>query len=163
MQAQKGRILSRWSDAGWGHIVAKDKHNNHFRDELVAAMFEMITQRWHPRPAPQWLTYVPSQRHPQLVADFARRLAEKLQLHLVKSVIKLKTHSAQKLQNNSFYQCKNLDGVFEITTPIPKTSVFLVDDMTDSGWTLTIVAALLRQAGSGLVFPVALATTKGND
>ncbi len=35
--------------------------------------------------------------------------------------------------------------------------VFLVDDMIDSGWTLTVITALLRAAGSGPVFPVALA------
>jgi ATP-dependent DNA helicase RecQ len=41
--------------------------------------------------------------------------------------------------------------------------VLLVDDMVDSRWTITIIAALLRQAGSGPVFPVALATTATND
>lgn len=163
LQAQEGRVLCRWGHAGWGQIVAKDKYNHHFRDELVTAMFEMITQRWCPQPWPQWLTYVPSQRRPQLVAHFAQRLAQKLQLPLIAAVSKEKAHAPQKLQNNSFHQCKNLDGVFKVVTAVPKTSVFLVDDMTDSGWTLTIVAALLRQSGSGHVFPVALATTKGSD
>ncbi|HYH45640.1 MAG TPA: phosphoribosyltransferase, partial [Thermoanaerobaculia bacterium] len=36
--------------------------------------------------------------------------------------------------------------------------VLLVDDVVDSRWTMTIAAALLRQAGSGPVWPVALAT-----
>jgi ATP-dependent DNA helicase RecQ len=36
-----------------------------------------------------------------------------------------------------------------------------VDDVTDSGWTLSVVAALLRQAGSGAVFPLALASASG--
>ena len=35
LRAETGRILSRWGDAGWGRIVAEDKHHNHFRDELV--------------------------------------------------------------------------------------------------------------------------------
>jgi len=35
----------------------------------------------------------------------------------------------------------------------------LVDDVFDSGWTLTLAVALLRQAGSGPVYPYALATT----
>jgi ATP-dependent DNA helicase RecQ len=41
--------------------------------------------------------------------------------------------------------------------------VYLVDDMVDSGWTFTVCAALLRQAGSGPVFPVALAQTSKTD
>jgi ATP-dependent DNA helicase RecQ len=34
--------------------------------------------------------------------------------------------------------------------------VILVDDMTDSGWTLTVVARLLRNAGAAAVYPLAL-------
>jgi len=46
---------------------------------------------------------------------------------------------------------------------VPSGPVLLVDDVVDSGWTLTVVAALLRQAGSGPVWPVALATTSVGD
>jgi len=35
--------------------------------------------------------------------------------------------------------------------------VLLVDDMVDSRRTFTVIAALLRAAGSGPVFPLALA------
>ena len=38
--------------------------------------------------------------------------------------------------------------------------VLLVDDMVDSGWTLTVAAYLLKTHGSGPVFPLALASTK---
>jgi ATP-dependent DNA helicase RecQ len=34
--------------------------------------------------------------------------------------------------------------------------VLLVDDYTDTGWTLTVVARLLRQAGAGSVYPLVL-------
>jgi ATP-dependent DNA helicase RecQ len=37
--------------------------------------------------------------------------------------------------------------------------VLLVDDIVDSRWTMTVVAALLRQAGCGPVYPLALADT----
>jgi ATP-dependent DNA helicase RecQ len=39
----------------------------------------------------------------------------------------------------------------------------VVDDVIDSGWTVTVLAALLRRAGSGPVFPVALASTTSCD
>ena len=39
----------------------------------------------------------------------------------------------------------------------PKGPCLLVDDMVDSRWTFTVAAAVLRQAGCGAVFPLALA------
>lgn len=163
LQAQEGRILSSWGDAGWGSMIVEDKRNGRFRDELVGAVFEMIMQRWQPQPFPKWLTYVPSLRHPDLVANFAERLAKKLQLPLYPVVHVVKEHPPQKLQQNSHYQCKNLDNIFEIIQPVQNTPVFLIDDIVDSRWTMTVVAALLRQAGSGDVFPVALASTTSQD
>jgi ATP-dependent DNA helicase RecQ len=41
--------------------------------------------------------------------------------------------------------------------------VLLVDDIVDSGWTLTVIAALLQQAGSSVVYPVALASSSVKD
>jgi ATP-dependent DNA helicase RecQ len=40
---------------------------------------------------------------------------------------------------------------------LPPVPVLLVDDMVDSGWTLTLAAVLLQHQGSGPVFPFALA------
>jgi ATP-dependent DNA helicase RecQ len=159
MQAETGRVLARWSDAGWGRWVAEDKRTGHFRDELVEAMAEMIQRRWRPQPTPAWVTCIPSRNHPTLVPDFARRLAARLRLPFVPAIAKQRDNQPQKSQQNRYHQCRNLDGVFAIDAPIPNGPVLLVDDMVDSTWTLTVVAALLRQAGSGPVWPVALATT----
>jgi ATP-dependent DNA helicase RecQ len=41
--------------------------------------------------------------------------------------------------------------------------VLLIDDMVDSKWTFTVVAALLRRAGSGPVYPFALADSSSED
>lgn len=163
LRAETGRILSRWGDAGWGRIVAEDKHNNHFRDDLVTAVTQMIRERWQPEPAPTWVTCVPSRNHPELVPDFARRLAASLNLPFVEAVTKERDNRPQKLQQNRYHQCRNLDGVFAITPEIPNGPVLLVDDMVDSAWTMTVIAALLRRAGSGPVWPVALASTSTGD
>ena len=40
---------------------------------------------------------------------------------------------------------------------LPGRSVLLVDDRTDSGWTLTVGAHLLREAGAAAVLPLVLA------
>ena len=163
LRAQPGRELSRWGDAGWGQMVADNKHNNHFSDELVEATVELIQERWQPEDFPTWVCCVPSLNHTELVPNFAQRLAGRLGLPFVDAVGKVRANAPQKEQQNHFHQCRNLDGVFNIEEPVPDGSVFLVDDIVDSGWTLTVLAALLQQAGSGKVYPVALASTSVSD
>ena len=163
LQAELGKVLSIWGDAGWGQIVAGGKHHGHFNDDLVDAMYEMITQRWKPEPFPEWLTCIPSLRHPNLVPDFARRLADKLGIPFHPILIKAKNTQAQKEQENSFHQCANLDGAFQIDGKVENKPLFLVDDAVDSRWTFTIAAALLKENGSGPVYPVALTSTSVSD
>ncbi len=163
LRSEIGKSLSRWGDAGWGKIVAEDKYNNHFRDELVDAFVEMINERWIPVPRPTWVTCIPSNRHPELVPSFAKRLAEKLGLPFIPVIEKLEETAPQKEQENSYFQCKNLDGIFEINDDIKENEpVLLIDDTIDSGWTLTIASALLRQSGTGLVYPATLTSTSVN-
>ena len=163
LRAQEGRVLSRWGDAGWGRTVADHKHAGRFGDELVAAMAEMIQQRWQPDPQPTWVCCVPSRNHPELVPDFARRLAAQLNLPFVDVVSKVKDNQPQKGQQNRFHQCRNLDGAFAIQQPVHDGPVLLLDDIVDSGWTLIVIAALLQQAGSGPVYPAALASSSVKD
>lgn len=163
LSAQPGRVLSRWGDAGWGRQVADNKHADHFSDELVDAMAEMFQERWQPEPAPTWVCCVPSLNHPELVPAFAQRLAQKLGLPFVDAVSKIRENEQQKGQQNSFHQCHNLDGVFEIINIHNDQPVLLVDDVVDSGWTLAVIAALLQRAGSGAVYPVALASSSVKD
>jgi ATP-dependent DNA helicase RecQ len=161
--AQPGRVLSQWGDGGWGEMVRADKRAGRFRDDLVVAVAEMIQMRWQPEPKPQWLTCVPSQRPGELVPDFARRLARRLGIEFVLAIAKARPNEPQKMQQNRYRQCMNLDGVFAIQAPVPAGPVLLVDDVVDSGWTLTVVAALLLRAGSGAVYPVALAQSSAGD
>jgi ATP-dependent DNA helicase RecQ len=162
IRAEIGKSLSRWGDAGWGRIVTEDKHQNHFRDELVDAMGEMIIDRWSLDPKPTWLTCIPSKRHPDLVPDFAQRLAKKLGIPFKPVIIKTSETAPQKEQENSFFQCQNLDGIFEINGEVSDEPVLLIDDVIDSGWTLTIASALLREAGSGIVYPATLTSSSIN-
>ena len=163
IQASEGRILSRWGDAGWGHVVSKCKREGNIQEDLIQAVIEMILKRWRPEPSPGWVTCVPSVRQPTLVPDFAERIAELLRLPFLRIIDKITNNEPQKSQQNRFHQCKNLDGVFRIAARPPETPVLLVDDVIDSGWTMTILAVLLRQAGSGPVYPVALASASPGD
>ncbi len=158
LQADIGRALSLWGDAGWGALVKQGKYQDgHFNDALVNAVAELI-QHWQPNPYPTWITCVPSLIRPELVPNFSERLARQLNIPFLPCVRKIKPNRPQKEMRNSSQQARNLDGVFEIMNGQGmEGSVFLVDDMVDSRWTFTAIAALLRQAGSGKVFPLALA------
>lgn len=161
-QAQEGRVLSIWGDAGWGGLVKQGKyHNGRFSNELVIAFVEMI-RKWNPQPQPTWVTCVPSLRHPTLVPDFAQRVAQRLGLPFDPVISKVKETPEQKTMANSNLQAKNLDGALGLTHTPNQGSVLLIDDMVDSRWTLTICSYLLKIGGSGAVFPVALAQTTGN-
>ncbi|MEM8721658.1 MAG: RecQ family ATP-dependent DNA helicase [Cyanobacteria bacterium P01_G01_bin.39] len=166
LQASTGKAISLWGDAGWGELVKQGKyHNNRFDDALIQGTVEMI-QRWRreasplgqPQLQPSWITCVPSLTRPELVPNFAQRLAERLNLPFKPAVKKIKQNRPQKEMNNSYQQGLNLDGAFAINTAqIDSGAVFLIDDIVDSRWTFTVIAALLRRAGSGQVFPIALA------
>ncbi|HYE35427.1 RecQ family ATP-dependent DNA helicase [Methylocaldum sp.] len=162
-QAQPGKALCVWGDAGWGGLVRQGKyHDGHFSDDLVAACVKMI-QEWNPQPAPTWVTCVPSLRHPDLVPNFAQRLAAALGLPFHMVIAKTDARPEQKTMANSTQQARNIDGSLALNgQPIPPGPVLLVDDMVDSCWTLTVSAWLLRKNGSGAVWPMALSQT-GHD
>lgn len=162
-QADSGKALCVWGDAGWGGLVRQGKyHDGHFSDDLVAACVKMIHE-WNPRPSPTWVTCVPSLRHPELVPHFARRLAVALGLPFHMAIAKTDARPEQKTMANSTQQARNIDGSLALNDlPIPPGPVLLIDDMVDSRWTLTVAAWLLRKSGSGVVWPMALSQT-GHD
>jgi len=162
-QAQPGKALCVWGDAGWGGLVRQGKyHDGYFSDDLVAACVKMI-QEWSPQPSPTWVTCVPSLRHPELVPNFAQRLAAALGLPFHMVIAKTDARPEQKTMANSTQQARNIDGSLALNgQPIPPGPVLLVDDMVDSRWTLTVAAWLLRKSGSGAVWPMALSQT-GHD
>lgn len=160
MGAEPGKALCLWGDAGWGGLVRQGKYRDgRFSDELVAACAALVRE-WQPRPPPAWVTAVPSLRHPHLVPDFARRLAQALGLPFRQVLAKTGERPEQKTMANSVQQARNIDGTLAADAPpLPVGPVLLVDDMVDSRWTMTVGAWLLRKNGSGPVFPLALSLT----
>ena len=158
LRANDGRALCTWRDAGWGEEVVKGKHaEERFSDRLVEASAAMF-RRWNPTPAPTWVTSIPSRRHPTLVPDFARRLAEALQLPFRMALVKIRDTAEQKEMHNSPMQEQNAKGSFAVDKNEVQTgSVLLVDDLVDSKWTMTVAASQLREHGAGEVWPMALA------
>lgn len=163
LQMEVGLALSRWKDGVWGDIVADGKKQGRFSDELLAPMLKMI-QSMQFKQRPEWLAYVPSLRHPQLVKDFAYRLAAVLGIPCKDAIVIATARPPQKTMQNSFKQSQNLDGVFEIDTKQGLAgSILLLDDAVDSGWTLAVTTALLRRSGVKAVYPIALTSTAQQD
>ena len=159
-RAEPGKTLSIWGDAGWGGLVLHGKdQDSRFADDLVSACVSLVA-KWAPRPAPEWVTCIPSRRHPDLVPDFAERLAMRLHLPFHPALTKIEDRAEQKSMANGIQQARNVDGSFAVSPErFPDGPVLLVDDMVDSRWTLTVAAWLLRSNGSGEVWPLALAST----
>lgn len=156
---EPGLALSSWKDGALGDLVAAGKQANHFSDELIAPMVAMINSMTYDK-RPTWLTYVPSPRHPNLVKDFAHRLAKALGVECKDTVLVNEVREPQKTMENDFHRCKNLDGAFTIDKSQGYANpVWLIDDAVDSRWTLTIVGALLRREGATKVYPMALTST----
>jgi ATP-dependent DNA helicase RecQ len=160
---ETGRVLCHWGEAGWGEIAKAGKEAGSFDPKLANAAAKMIRQRWNPDPFPTCVTYVPSNRNPQLVADFAQRLATALVLPCVELVKKVNKNKQQKFMQNSQFRSSNLDGVFEVLPVAEGAPVLLVDDAVDSGWTFAVISALLKRAGSGPVYPFAIMSTTTSD
>lgn len=164
LRFSEGRVLSLWGDSGLGRLVAEGKYTTgRFSDELVEACCEML-RHWKPEPAPQWVACVPSLSRPELVPDFAERLAGALGIPFSACIEKVRSNQPQKEMQNSFQQARNLDGVFTFAREkkVYKPCL-LVDDMVDSRWIFTVLSALLRMNGVQAVHPLALALTASGD
>ena len=163
-QANSGKVLSLLGDAGLGDLVNVGKNQQqYFSDELIDACVVMFKE-WGPQPAPTWVTCVPSLRNPTLVPDFAKRLAQALNLSFRVAIEKTDSRLEQNKFNNSFQQARNVDGsLAPVRDQILSGPVLLVDDVILSGWTLTISSWLLRKNGSGEVWPLALAQGRPNE
>jgi ATP-dependent DNA helicase RecQ len=164
LQNCPGRSLCYYGDAGWGKLVRDGKYvNRHFSDALVETSFKLIIQNWPPAPFPTWLTAIPSRRHPTLVSDFANRLASKLNIPFLPVLTRTGEPPEQKTMQNSTMQARNVIDTLMVKVHLPPEPVLLVDDIIDSGWTLTLAGYLLREHGSGEVYPFTLAQATGKN
>lgn len=162
-QVSEGRALCRWNDGGWGDLVRLGRRSGRFDDELVTALAKLSAE-WGPVPSPTWVTWVPSGRHTDLVADLAQRVADALGLPVVGAVAKRRPTKPQHTLQNSAQQLANVVGAYEVrpSPALPAGPAILVDHAVDSRWTLTFVGSLLRLAGAESVVPLVLADTRSS-
>ena len=158
-QFKGGIVLSNYADAGYGMAVQKGKYlDGYFSDELVDASVKILSE-FIKNNNIEWITPVTSKRHPQLVPDFAKRLADRLGIGYFEGIKKFNAEEQKKFENSDG-QYKNANDSFGIIQ-VKKENILLVDDMVDSRWTFTVCAMKMREMGSGDIYPFALANTAG--
>lgn len=163
-QCQVGWVLSNYGDAGWGRLVSVGKYKEHsFSDELVEASYQLLKKEVLDKRI-TWVTNISSLRRPQLVSEFARKLAKRLGLPYVDAIDKIKDVKCQKELNNSYMQFNNINDSFGVNSKVIQgENVLLVDDMVDSRWTFTVCGYKLLKNKCGKVYPFALANSAGRN
>lgn len=160
---EAGRVIGRLTDLGWGARLRTvlDADDAEVSDEVVKAAVNVLAS-WDWETRPTAVMAVDSVRHPVLITSLARRLAELGRLTDL-GVLRYAPDRRPVTAANSAYRVAALDRSF--ATPDPAViqaaggPVLLVDDMVDSGWTLTMAARVVRAAGAQQVLPFALAST----
>jgi len=158
---EPGRALSIYGDPGYGELVSQQlEQDEAYSQDLVDAAIKYIHQTWAPSPAPTWVTAVPSPTGSEKVVDLAQRIAAGLDIAYVDALDQVKEMQPQHELANSYQKRWNVEGAFAATSGIRADPVLLVDDTVGSRWSFTEASLMLRDAGSGPVFPFALAERK---
>jgi ATP-dependent DNA helicase RecQ len=159
--AESGRAIARFTDLGFGQrvrsVLAPETPDAAMPDDLIAAAIKVLAS-WGWAQRPEVVVHVGSARRPLLVTDVAARLGTIGRLPHLGQVPH--TGPSSRGRSNSAMRLRDVWGSYavpdDLAAELDGRSVLLVDDYTDTGWTLTVVARLLRQAGAGAVYPFVL-------
>ncbi|MEY9913123.1 hypothetical protein ABIA35_009390 [Catenulispora sp. MAP12-49] len=164
--AKPGRALGRLTDLGWG-LRLRDLLADEVPDQpLPAPMLDGIVKvlaawGWSERPVA--VVAVGSRSRPFLVTDTAQRIAAIGRLPYLGALEPVNSGEHQAPRGNSAQRLLQVHDAFAISAELAAAvaaaegPVLLVDDRVDTGWTMTVAARLLRQAGATAVLPFALA------
>lgn len=169
-QAFTGRALGRLSDIGWGNrlrpMLTAQSPDAPVTDDVVNAVVTVLAD-WAKGPGgwasgapdaparPVGIVTVASRSKPQLVGSLGARIAEVGRMPLLGSVEYAPEATDTRIsRTNSAQRVRALHEAFTVPAELAETltatggPVLLVDDLSDSGWTLAVAARLLRRAGA---------------
>ncbi|MGV9800998.1 RecQ family ATP-dependent DNA helicase [Mycobacterium sp. NPDC003449] len=156
--AAPGRAIGRLTDLGWGARLRRllAEPDGEVPEEVVAAAVEVL-KAWGWERRPIAVMGLDSATHSVLITSTVRRLAQIGRLTDL-GVLRYTPQHRPVTATNSAYRVAALQGAWERPhLDAPGGPVLLVDDMTDTGWTLTMAARLLRDCGVPEVLPFVLA------
>ncbi|MFE1248862.1 RecQ family ATP-dependent DNA helicase [Streptomyces sp. NPDC058735] len=175
--ASTGRALGRLTDIGWGNrlrpMLAPQAPDEPVPDDVAKAVVSVLADwakgpgGWasgapDAAPRPVGVVTVASRTRPRLIHSLGARIAEIGRLPLLGSV-EYTDDAHTGPRSNSAQRLKALDGALTVPPVLSSAlaeaqgPVLLVDDYTDTGWTLAVAARLLRGSGAQGVLPLVLA------
>jgi ATP-dependent DNA helicase RecQ len=131
-------------------------------DACVRVLSEWRTQ-WPQRPSA--VVSIGSHTRPVLVDSLAKEIATIGKLAYLGAVIHDGPSSPSR--SNSAHRPARVWGGYSMSVEIeagigdlPGAAVLVIDDLVDTGWTMTVVARMLLLAGAGRVYPLVLASVR---
>jgi ATP-dependent DNA helicase RecQ len=172
LAAEPGRALGRLTDLGWGPRLramlpgeAPASDDAVPGDVIDAVVKVLAAWDWMQRPA--GVVTLPSRTRPQLIESLGRRIAEIGRMPYLGGLAYTRDgHPGQRGRARQYNSAQRLSALWpEFAVPEPLrdalarlgSPVLLVDDRVESGWTMTVAAKLLREAGAPAVLPLVLA------
>ncbi|WP_319432828.1 RecQ family ATP-dependent DNA helicase [Mycobacterium sp. RTGN5] len=158
-----GRAIGRLTDLGWGPRLRRliDEPDGEVPPDVVQAAVKVLAA-WDWSTRPTAVLALDSDRHPLLIGSLARELARLGRLTDL-GVLQYAAGHRPVAAANSAYRVAALDGSWSAPDPAAIAAadgpVLLVDDLTDTGWTLTMAARVVKEAGAPAVLPLVLAAT----
>ncbi len=168
LQAAPGRAVARLDAVGWGGLLrdlfGADPSTGP-AGGLPAALRSPVLETldgWHPDDRPEGVVLVRSTGRTALVDHLAQGVARHLGVPVVGAVAPRPEVPAGRHDVNSAHRLAAVVRRIELdlspaaAAGLPGRHLLLVDDRTGTGWTLTVAAMLLRQAGAASVRPFVL-------
>lgn len=171
-QAQPGRSLARMGDGGWSTslaamFAAADRAEHVTVPDDLLRSLAAVLKEWDWDERPTWVCPMPSRRRSTLIDSVAAGLGSLGKLGVHRALVEAPAPDAtwQSDQANSAHQVGNVRGRIIVDPSALPTDpdvfagpVLLVDDETDSRWTITVAAWELTGAGAPQVLPLVLRT-----
>jgi ATP-dependent DNA helicase RecQ len=154
--ASAGRALTFADTPGWSDVARLVAGPDQPLPEHVVRGLVTVLSRWKDSwgRRPVAIVAVPSRRHPILINDLAQNLAVAGKLPLIEA---LQVDGPRPDGGDS--SAKRVEGLATALrmrdgAELPAGPVLLVDDSYRTGWTMTVAASLLQQAGASAVLPL---------
>ncbi len=156
---QPGRVIGRLTDLGWGARLRGllDAPDQSIPDDVVRAAVDVLAAwEWVNRPTA--VLGLDSTTHPLLIGSLVQRLGQLGRLTNL-GTLRYSPQRRPVTAANSAYRVAALVNSWE-TPDLGEIigPVLLVDDVIDTGWTITMAARVLRSAGADEVLPFAVAS-----
>jgi len=153
----EGITLSKYGDEPIGRLVSEAKIAKQSYPEAVVLKATKILTTIVKKHQLQAIAFVPSLNN-QLMNQLSKDLAKRLGIEYLE-VFKKLSNVSQKNMENHYWQKKNSQENYELERPsqVSGKNILLIDDMIDSGYTISTLGIKLMDAGARVVFPFALA------